>query len=341
MDITKFKELTARLADAKGVSGSEDGIAHMCAELMSRYTDRVEIVNGNVYAHFGERRDKPHVLLDAHLDKVGLICTDVRDDGFISADMVGGIDLRSMPAQPVIIHGREDICGVICTLPPHLKTSDEVMTKDQLYIDTGLSPESAKALISRGDPISYEAECRELIGDRLCGAALDDRCGISTVIQAIDELHYTDDMPYTLTVMFSTQEEIGERGACIGAFTVDPDICIEVDVSFALAQGEDRKKCGTLGGGCMIGVSPTLDKALSDGFIAFAKENDIPFDIEVMSGTTGTNADRFTVSRGGARAVTLSVPLRNMHLPCEVIDANDCMTTAKLITAFLRGDVKC
>ncbi|MBR4224816.1 MAG: M42 family peptidase, partial [Oscillospiraceae bacterium] len=237
------------------------------------------------------------------------------------------------------VHGAEDIRGVICTLPPHLKKSDEVMTKEQLYIDTGLSPEETKRLISRGDTISYEASCVMLAGDRICGAALDDRCGMAAVIQAVDELKYTEDMPYTFTVLFSTQEETGERGACIGAYTVDPDISIAVDVSFAAAPGSDAKKCGKLGGGCMIGISPTLDKGLSDAFIAYAKDKDLPYSVEVMSGTTGTDADRFTINRGGSRALTLSIPLRNMHLPCEVIDAKDCMVTAQLMTAYLRGDV--
>ncbi|MBR4224929.1 MAG: M42 family peptidase, partial [Oscillospiraceae bacterium] len=105
MDISRFKELIKTLADADGVSGSEGAVADMAADIMRRYTDDVELRGGNVLAHFGKRSaDRPHVLIDAHMDKVGLICTDVRDDGFIAADTVGGLDLRIMPAQRVIVH---------------------------------------------------------------------------------------------------------------------------------------------------------------------------------------------------------------------------------------------
>ncbi|MBQ3919655.1 MAG: M42 family peptidase [Oscillospiraceae bacterium] len=340
MDKQELSRLIMKLADESGVSGSERAFAEKLCTLMKRYTDDVSIISGNVIANFGRRGDKPHVLIDAHLDKVGFICTDVRDDGFIAADTLGGLDMRCMPAQRVVIHGKEDIHGVICTLPPHLKKSDEVMAKDQIYIDTGLSPESAAELISRGDGISYEASCTKLMGGRICGAALDDRCGIASVIAAVDELKYSDVMPYTFTVMFSVQEELHEKGACVGAYTVDPDISIAVDVSFAMSPGENVKKCSALGSGCMIGVSPTLDKALSDGFIRYCREHDIPFTYEVMSGTTGTDADRFSVNRGGSCAATLSIPLRYMHLPCEVIDPADCMAVSQLIAAFLRGEIE-
>lgn len=340
MDKKGFTSLVISLADARGVSGDERVIAEMTADIMKRYTDNVEIRNGNVLAHFGARGDKPHVLLDAHLDRVGLIVTEVRDDGFVSADTVGGLDMRIMPAQRTVIHGVRDIEGVIATLPPHLTKDKSVMKKDQLYIDTGLEGEKLKKLVSLGDEISFDSPAKELLNERICGAALDDRCGIASVIKAIDDLDGKyDDMPFSLTVMFSTQEELGERGACIGAFDTDPDIAIAVDVSFALSEGESRKKCGRMGEGCMIGISPSLDKNLSNSFVQYAKDNSLPYQTEVMSGTTGTNADRFSVNRGGARALTLSIPLRYMHTPCEVIDIDDCIITAKLITAFLRGEI--
>ncbi|MBQ5333749.1 MAG: M42 family peptidase, partial [Oscillospiraceae bacterium] len=148
-------------------------------------------------------------------------------------------------------------------------------------------------------------------------------------------------LPCSFTVMFSAQEELGERGACIGAFDIDPDISIAVDVSFALCGGENPRKCGELQKGCMIGIAPSLDRGLSQWFINHSKKNDIPYQVEVMNGTTGTNADRFSVNRGGSRAVTLSIPLRYMHTPAEVIDVSDCELTASLIADFLKaGDVK-
>ncbi len=342
MDKNTLTELIIKLACCPGASGDESRTAELCLDIMKKYTDRAQIKNGNVLAHFGVRSDKkPHVLIDAHLDRVGLIAAYITEDGFVKADCLGGLDRRLFPAQRVMLHGTEDIPGVICTLPPHLKKDSKVMDKDQIYIDTMLSPESVKKLIRPGDTITFDTPCRELIPDsgRICGAALDDRCGIAAVIEAIDSLEGEyDSLPYSFTVMFSAQEELGERGACIGAFEVDPDISVAVDVSFAMSIGEDPKKCGELSKGCMIGFSPSLDRRLSKQFAACAEKKCIPYAYEVMNGTTGTNADRFSVNRCGSRAVTLSIPLRYMHTPSEVIDICDVISTARLISEFLKED---
>ncbi len=339
MNKAQLTQLTMELADCTGVSGMETMIVQRCSELMREYTENVRVSNDNVIADFGTRsEDKPHVLIDAHLDRVGLIVTSVTDDGFAKADCIGGLDRRLFPAQRVVIHGEKgDMNGVICTLPPHLKKDSSVMDKDQIYIDPLTDKETAKRLINVGDMISFDSPCVELTGGRISGAGLDDRCGIAAVIQAVDSLNGDyDSLPYTFTVMFSSQEELGERGACVGAFDIDPDISVAVDVSFAMCGGENPVKCGELGKGCMIGIAPSLDRGLSKEFIRLAEDKKQEYQREVMNGTTGTNADRFSVNRCGSRAVTLSIPLRYMHTPAEVVDIADVMATADLITAFLK-----
>ncbi|MCI7767460.1 MAG: M42 family peptidase [Oscillospiraceae bacterium] len=343
MDRKELAELIIKLADCSGVSGCESDTALVCLEEIQKYSDSAIIKNGNVIAHFGKRTDnKPHVLIDAHLDRVGLIVTGITPEGFIKADCIGGLDRRIFPAQRVIIHGKEDISGVICTIPPHLKKDSAVLDKDRIFIDPISGRDDISEIISLGDFISFDSPCTELLNGRICGAGLDDRCGIAAVIKAVDCLSGCyDNLPYSFTVMFSAQEELGERGACIGAFDIEPDISIAVDVSFALCGGENPRKCGELSKGCMIGIAPSLDRGLSKWFIEHSKEYDIPYQIEVMNGTTGTDADRFSVNKGGSRAVTLSIPLRYMHTPAEVIDLSDCELTARLIADFLKaGDVK-
>jgi endoglucanase len=343
MDRKEFAELIMRIADSDGVSGNESGTAALCRSELLKYTDRAEIKNGNVIANFGTRSDKkPHVLLDAHLDRVGLIVTGITEDGFVKADCIGGLDRRIFPAQRVIIRGTEDISGVICTLPPHLKKESSVMEKDSIYIDPVLCRKKTAEKVCLGDVISFDSPCTELLNGRICGAGLDDRCGIASIIKALDSLNGEyDSLPYSFTVLLSAQEELGERGACIGAYDIDPDISIAVDVSFALCGGENPRKCGELSKGCMIGIAPSLDRELSHWFIDRAKDRGIPFQTEVMNGTTGTDADRFSVSKSGSKAVTLSIPLRYMHTPAEVIDVSDCELTAELIAEFLRaGDIR-
>ncbi|MBR4306261.1 MAG: M42 family peptidase, partial [Ruminiclostridium sp.] len=147
-------------------------------------------------------------------------------------------------------------------------------------------------------------------------------------------------LKYNLDVSFTSQEETGERGAKIAAFNLNPDICLEMDVSFAYTPDSERHKCGELGKGVMIGVAPSLSKRLSKELIAIAKEKEIPYSLEVMGGETGTNADAIGVAKGGAECGTLSIPLRYMHTPVEVVDPKDIEAIGRLIYEFAKeGEV--
>lgn len=340
------KELSALITDlsgTSGVSGSEDETALMCLDILKKYTKRTYMKNGNVFAELGQRENgKPHLLLDAHLDRVGMIVTYITDDGFLKCEQCGGLDRRILPAQKVIVHSSQgNFSGVVTVVPPHLSDgSEEVMKWSDVYVDAGMTSKNTLP-IKPGDTVSFYCEPKELLGGRICGSALDDRCGIAAIIAAVDKLSKEESdfskLPFSVTVMFSSQEELGERGACIGAYDADPDYAIAVDVSFALSKGEKPEKCGILSGGCMIGVSPSLDRAMSDDLIRCCEKNNIPFRIEVMNGTTGTNADRFSVTRCGVKTATISIPLRYMHTPSEVISLIDVRHTANLIAAYVKG----
>ena len=336
MDI---RSTVVSLSEISGTSGSESKAAQLALGMLREYCPDAEIINGNVTGKFGTHREGlPSLLLDAHIDQIGFAVTYITDDGFIKVGNIGGIDRRLLPAQPVVVHGSRDIKGVICSVPPHLTSGgSEVLEMDDFAIDTGLTKEELEKLVSLGDSVTFDVTCRDLIGSRITGGALDDRCGVASILYAL-ELLKDSDLAYNVTVLFSTQEEVGERGAKIGAFEINPDIALAVDVSFAYAIGEEESKCGYLGKGPMIGISPSLSREISDELINTAKSADIPYQIEVMSGLTGTNADRFSVNRCGAKACTVSIPLRNMHTPVEVIDITDAEQTAKLLAAYIRGD---
>ena len=336
MDI---RSTVVSLSEISGTSGSESKAAQLALGMLREYCPDAEIINGNVTGKFGVHREGlPSLLLDAHIDQIGFAVTYITDDGFIKVGNIGGIDRRLLPAQPVVVHGSRDIKGVICSVPPHLTSGgSEVLEMDDVAIDTGLTKEELEKLISLGDSVTFDVTCRDLIGSRITGGALDDRCGVASILYAL-ELLKDSDLAYNVTVLFSTQEEVGERGAKIGAFEITPDIALAVDVSFAYAIGEEESKCGYLGKGPMIGISPSLSREISEELINTAKSADIPYQIEVMSGLTGTNADRFSVNRCGAKACTVSIPLRNMHTPVEVIDLTDVEQTAKLLAAYIRGD---
>lgn len=334
MDI---KTAIGELCAASGASGDETSAAELALSMLKKYCPDAEIVSGNVIGKFGRHREGlPSLVLDAHIDQIGMIVSFITDEGFIKVGNLGGIDRRLLPAQPVIIHGKNDIPGVVCSVPPHLISGENgVMEWGDVSIDTGMTKEELGAVVSQGDSITFDVKMRELAGGRITAGALDDRCGAAAILYALEMLGDTP-TAYNITVVFSTQEEIGERGAEIGAFILAPDYAIAVDVSFAYAVGEDEQKCGLLGKGPMIGISPCLDRQLSLDLIRTAEQENIPYQREVMSGMTSTNADRYSVSRGGSKVCTVSIPLRNMHTPAEVIDLEDIRLTAELIADFAK-----
>ncbi len=331
-----LKETVFALSEACGASGSETAAAELALGMLRNYCPEAELCNGNVIGKFGIHKDGlPNLVLDAHIDQIGMIVTYITDDGFIKVGNLGGIDRRLLPAQQVVIHGNREIRGVICSVPPHLsKGESKVLSFDDIAIDTGFTKSEAEKIVSLGDSVTFDVKCRSLLGERITGGALDDRSGIAAILYAL-ELLKNRETAYNVTVVFSTQEELGERGAKLGAYSLAPDIAIAVDVSFAYAEGEDEKKCGYLGKGAMIGISPCLSGEISAGLINAARSAGLPYQLEVMNGLTSTNADQYSVSRSGAKVCTLSVPLRNMHTPVEVIDLSDVRNTAEILAEFI------
>lgn len=334
MDI---KNTVAMLSEAAGASGNESMAAELALDMLKKYCPDAEIKNGNVIGKFGKFNESlPSLVLDAHIDQIGMIVTYITDEGFVKIGNLGGIDRRLLPAQQVVIHGKRDIKGVICSVPPHLSSGkNEVISFSDAAVDTGMTKSELEEIISYGDTITFDVKCRSLIDSRITGGALDDRCGVASILYAL-ELLKEQKTAYNVTVIFSSQEELGERGAAIGAFEINPDIAIAVDVSFAFAKGENEQKCGYLGKGPMIGISPSLSKKISHKLIDTAKNCKIPYQIEVMNGLTSTNADRYSVNREGAESCTVSIPLRNMHTPVEVIDISDVEFTGKLLAEFIK-----
>lgn len=330
-------ELLSALVDTSGVSGAENSVAEYAKDILSRYGETSIDILGNVICKVGRfDESKPTLLLDAHIDEIGMIVTYITDDGFLKVSNVGGIDNRVLTGQTVKIYGRKTVDGVIASTPPHLKKdSSAAVDIVDIFIDTGMSGGNAKEIISLGDRVCIFNRLERLEGSLVTSHALDNRAGCAAVILAADMLR-NEDTKYNVCVLLSVQEEVGERGAKTGAFTVDCDKAIVVDVSFGLTHSEDASDCGVCGNGGMIGIAPSLCREMSDKLINIAKNNDIPYQIEVMNGKTGTNADAIGISKGGAKTVTLSVPLKHMHTPVEVVDMRDIENTARLICEYIK-----
>lgn len=337
MNKEHLTEILTALCTASGISGDESQAAKTALEFLQPYCPDARISHGNVLGSFGSMDpEAPHVLLDAHIDQIGMMVTSITEDGFVTVGNIGGIDRRLLPAQRVLLHGRKAIPGVICCMPPHLTSGEEKVPKfEEIRIDTGYDADTLRTLLVPGDSVTFAGVCTPLLGERFSSPALDDRCGVAAILYAADKLQ-GEALPCRVTVMFSTQEEVGERGAKIGCYAVDPDIALAVDVSFAQNLGDSEAKTGKMDGGAMIGFSPSLSRTVTRALCQAADEEQIPWQYEVMAGTTGTNADQFSVCREGVKACTVSIPLRYMHTPAEIISLEDVRLTGDLLAAYLR-----
>ena len=330
--------LTAQLADLRGLSGRESAVGTACADLLRPFVPDAAFSNGSVLAHIGKSPEKPTLLLCAHLDQVGFLVTDITPEGFLRIGSVGGIDRRLLLGQPVCVYGAEQLFGVISILPPHLLKGEQAVPDDaQLCVDLGVqSAETLQGRVSRGDAVYFDTYCKELQQGFLTGSALDDRCGAAAVILAAEMLAKEPALPCNVTICLSGQEERGGRGAHLAAENENPDFALAVDVTFGMAHGEDAQECQELGKGPAIGISSVLSKSLSDALMQTAKRKDIPYQIEIMPASTGTDADTLALAPGGCEAGTVSIPLRYMHTPVEVIAVSDVEKTAQLLYEFAK-----
>lgn len=332
----EIKETLKALCEADGVSGGELNASKAALALLAQYAPDASIDHfGNVTAFIGDKSNgKPTLLLDAHIDEIGLIVTYIDDKGFIKVANCGGIDRRLLLAQTVTIWGKKPVKGVISTLPPHVASdSDKAAKLEDIAIDTGFTKEQLEEIVSLGDKITFDAEFSDLCGDKVTGKAIDDRSGVASILYALELLRGAE-LKFNLAVQFAVQEEVGGRGAKIAAYNAEPDFAIAVDVSFARTPGVEAWKAGKMGDGAMIGVAAALDRDLSDRLIALAKERDIPFQREVMGGDTGTDADDIAATRSGVRTMLISIPQKYMHTPAEVVDLKDVKAVGALIAAF-------
>ena len=334
----ELKELIFRLCAAPGTPGDEDAAAKITAQELSKYAEVKIDQMGNVVAQMGKPDAKNHIMLDAHIDQIGLIVTNIDENGFIRIDRCGGVDRRVLPGSPVTIYGKELMTGIVCCTPPHLSdgSEDKVVAIDKMVIDAGLTKAEADELIQPGDRILLNATPKSLIGNRITAAGLDDRAGVASLIRCAQLLAKTE-LSCKLTILCSSREEVGGQGAVTGAYAVNPTQALVVDVSFAQQPGVAPEKCGKLGGGPMIGIAPPLNRPMADKLIAIAKQKNMPYKLDIMGSSTGTNSDEIAMTRAGVQAVLISISLRYMHTPVEVIDLTDVENTAQLMAEYIKG----
>lgn len=320
-------ELLNRLCMLDGTSGDEGAVREFVISQIKDYCEYSVDNLGNIIAFKkGKNAPSKKVLIDAHLDEVGLIITHIENDGFLRFKTVGGIDTAALMFRRVLVNGKT--LGVIGGKPVHLCDGDErkkLPDSNNLYIDIGVSSaDEAKALVSVGD---CAIMCSDFVtsGDKVLTKALDDRVGCLVLIDLLKQ-----DAEYDFYASFSVQEEVGLRGAGVVAFSVNPDAAIVIDGTTAadVAGVAGAKQVCKQGEGAVV--------SFMDGATSYDREY---YNAALNSGIKaqskcavagGNNAGAIHLSRGGVRVVALSVPCRYIHTANSVCDMRDIISVRDL-----------
>ncbi len=335
--------LLQSLSEAVGVSGCEAEVRALILEAIRGKVDECRIdAMGNLIARKKGTGSSPvRVMAAAHMDEVGLMVTQIDDNGLLRFAKVGGIDDRVLPARAVLV-GEGRLPGVIGSKPVHLLEKgerDRVVESKQLAIDIGASSKAeAERLVRRGDCAVFLTEFMELPGSgpwrALRGKALDDRVGCALLVELLG-----DELPFDLTAAFTVQEEVGLRGARVAAYAENPDaaVVLECTASNEVPTRKDVSPSTRLGAGPAITVMDNsffADPRLVEHFIATAERRGLPHQVK-QPNIGGTDAGAIQRVRAGVPAITIAVPARYIHSPAAIMNAGDFDATLALVREAL------
>lgn len=335
----ELNELIKEFSEICAPSGFEKPAAAKFSEILRPLCDELKTdVMGNLIAvKYCGRPNAAKLMLEAHMDEIGLIVTGY-EKGFLRFACLGGVDPRMLPALEVRILADQTYYGVIDTMPPHALSAEvmeKAFDKDKLLINTGMSEEEVQKRIPLGTPVSFAATCTELGSSRICGKSLDDRACAAVLIKTLEAVRDTA-LDVDLYIVIAVQEELGSRGATTAAYVIHPDYAVAVDVTHALTPDAKKSETLLLNKGPAIAVGPNMNPQMSDALIQLSRENNWPYQIEVISGNSGTDGWVIQVSREGVSTAVVSLPLRYMHTPVEVIDLNDASATVRLLSELVK-----
>ncbi|MEG1981369.1 MAG: M20/M25/M40 family metallo-hydrolase [Clostridia bacterium] len=318
-------------------SGREKENSKPITDNLLKYTNDIKIDSlGNIIGnYFTSTSGCKTIMLDAHYDEVSLVVTEILSDGFLRFSSSTGMDIRCIIANDVVVHGQVDINAVVTSTPPHLVLENNIYPKEsELFIDTGLDNNKLREIVSVGDAVTFKENYNHLCGTNIYSKGLDNKISVYIILEVLKKLKQND-VKCNVVTLFSTGEEANGIGAGAGTYNVNPDIAIVLDVSFAKTPNTNADKCGQATKGVMIGVSPSLDINVSNKLREIAGTKNIPYQIEVMSGGTGTNASFIAKSRMGVSTSLLSIPIKYMHTGIETVDTIDVLAVIDLVYEYI------
>ena len=338
----KHERFLKDLLETPSPTGFEVPAADLVRERLTGTADEIRTdVMGSVHALLAGNGSGPSLMLAAHMDEIGLMVTYISDEGYLSIAAIGGVDAAILPGLRVDVHTASvTLRGVVGRKPIHLIKADErkaVTPIDQLVIDLGMPGKDVKELVSVGDPITFGVGYERFGKHMAVSRAFDDKVGVWVAVRVLERLAKAGRACGDFIACATVQEEIGTRGATTSAYGVNPDVAVAFDVTHATDYpGIDKSKFGDFacGGGPVIARGPNINPLVFERLVAAAKKEGIPYQIEAEPSVTGTDARAIQVARGGIPCGLVSVPLRYMHTPTEVVCLKDLQATVDLLVRF-------
>jgi endoglucanase len=332
-----------KLLSTPGPSGYEEAAAKLWREEAGTFAEVGADRMGNSFATIGTG-GSPRVMLAGHIDEIGVMVTHVDEKGLLHFTGVGGWDSQVLVGQRVrLLTSSGEIIGVIGKKAIHLMEPDErkkVSDIKSLWIDIGAKDaDEAKGMVRIGDVGVIDQNLVELPNGRVASRSVDNRVGAFVVLEALRLLSEDDEIGAEVVAVACVQEEIGLYGARGAAFGLDPDAAIAVDVTHATdTPGVSKNEHGdhALGSGPVIKRATNISPIVSEGLIAAAESENIPYTLEADSRSTGTDADAIQFTRAGIATGLVSCPNRYMHSPNEVVDVGDVENCARVIAAYIK-----
>lgn len=338
-------EFLKAIVNVPSPSGYEERAAEVYRGYCKDFADKLHTdVHGNVWA-IANPDAEMKIMLAGHMDEIGFIIHYISDDGLLYFSGIGGHDSVIPVGQRVWVHGKESIVGVIGRKAIHLLEEEERKKKPELkdlWIDIGASNrEEAEKVVSLGDVVTFQYEFQMLLGDRATARGFDNKMGSFIVAEALRLLKADGGLHKNVGVyaVATVQEEIGLRGARTASFGIAPQTGLAVDVNHAIDYPSVSK---TRYGQLDTGKGPSVMRGANSNPIVFdmilegAKKEDIPYQVDVAPGGTGTDGNAMQLNRDGMAVGILGVPLRYMHTPCEVLSLKDVENCARLMAAYCR-----
>ncbi len=339
--MTDIPNLLKQLISTSGLSGHETPVRQLIEEAWKPLTHELTFSRlGSLHGLCcgAGAPPRPSILISAHMDAIGLMVTGIAD-GFLRLTSVGGIDARILPGQLVTVHGRQDLPGVIVSLPerllpPHLR--GQAIPLEYMLVDTGLLPERVKRLVRVGDLVSFAQQPFETAAETMVGHTMDNRASVAALTHCLSELK-KQTHAWDVWAVASVQEEVTLGGAFTSTYQLRPNLAIAVDVTFASSPGSPSHRTYPMGEGPTLVMGPNIHPVLFKTLKETAERLEIPYSMETAPRHTGTDAYAMQIVAEGIPCMVIGIPLRYMHTPVEMVAIKDITRAGRLMAEFIAG----